>query len=256
MTPTVRIGIEGNRTPVMSYIRENGLPVLVSANSLWDNRRRIFRGWHAYRDLDVALDSGGYVAMKRFGGYRFEVEQYAELAATMKPSWWAQMDFCCEPEIAGDSRTVARRIDLTARYLEACRAASRESGASQPLIVLQGWQPDDYCRGPIYDQSFRWPPLVCVGSVCRRALHGRCGLLAVVDALDRVLPPHVRLHLFGVKGIALRHLRHHPRFASMDSQAWSLQARWTAAKAGIPCNGALRTQSLAHWMSRQSVYLS
>jgi hypothetical protein len=222
----IRIGIDGNRKHVMARIRDLRAPVLVSANSLWnDALGRFGDGWQAYMGLDVALDSGGFVAMIKYGRFRFGCLDYAQLAAAMQPTWWAQMDYCCEPEIASNPGSVAQRIDMTAKGLENCESAARDTGAIQPMIVLQGWSPDDYCRGPIYDRHFEWPSLVGVGSVCRRNIYGKDGLLAVLAAIDQVLPPHVKLHFFGVKGAALDAIGSHPRFASMDSSAWNYDAR-------------------------------
>ena len=45
--------------------------------------------------------------------------------------------------------------------------------------------------------------MVGVGSVCRRHLHGPDGLIAIMGALDRVLPSGTVVHLFGAKGNAL-----------------------------------------------------
>lgn len=70
-----------------------------------------------------------------------------------------------------------------------------------------------------------WPDLIGLGSMCRRHLHGDVGIFAVIDALDRILPPNVKFHLFGVKGKALEHLGQHPRIASVDSMAWEAAAR-------------------------------
>jgi hypothetical protein len=65
-------------------------PILVSANALWDHRYRRFANWERYTAFDTALDSGGFVAALA-GGYRWEPPQYAELAAHLRPTWWAQM---------------------------------------------------------------------------------------------------------------------------------------------------------------------
>lgn len=258
MTPQIRIGIEGNRAPVMEYIRENRCPVLVSANSLWMNKKQKFSElWKKYEGLDIALDSGGFVAMKMFGGYRFSLEQYVALAKEMNPTWWAQMDFCCEPEIAANAGEVAARIDKTAKYLVACQNQAALTNTPQPLIVLQGWRPSDYVSGPAFDNpDFHWPQLVAVGSVCRRNLEGPNGLIAVVGKLDGKLPPHVKLHLFGVKGAAVGRLKDHPRFASMDSQAWARAARWEAHDSGEPCDGAMRKRNLDQWNTKQHAMLA
>jgi hypothetical protein len=248
----IRVGIESGRTAVLARAKLIGAPILVSANSLW--RHGQFIGWRAYEGFDVALDSGGFVAMRRYGGYRFTPEQYGALVAQMRPTWWAQMDFCCEPELAANRSAVAKRIDATARHLEACRRVATELSIEMPLLVLQGWKPQDYCQGPIYEQNYQWPDLIGVGSVCRRNVNGPDGVLAVVDAIDRVLPANVKLHLFGVKSAALKALRHHPRFESMDSMAWSMRARWHAIENGLPCSGEMRADFLQSWYKRQQNY--
>lgn len=251
MRPTIRIGIEGNRAQVMDYIRANRRPVLVSANSLWRSNK-FSDSWKSYAGLDVALDSGGFVAMKLFGGYRFSVEQYVELAAAIKPTWWAQMDFCCEPEVAANAGEVSKRIDKTAEYLRACQSVAARIGVASPMIVLQGWKPADYVSGPAFDNpDFVWPKMVAVGSVCRRNLCGPDGLLAVIGKIDAKLPGHVKLHLFGVKGAAVGRLKDHPRFGSMDSQAWARAARWEAYHSKEPCDGEMRKRNLQTWDSAQ-----
>lgn len=256
--PLIRIGIDGTKTGTLAAARAAGAPVLVSANSLWNNARRTWRpAYRKFATFDTALDSGGFVAMQRYGGYRWSVEEYVALAKLMRPTWWAQMDFCCEPEIAADASAVAKRIDATATSLQACQRTAREHSAPPPLIVLQGWKPDDYVRGPAFDDpAFTWPPLVGVGSVCRRHLHGSDGLLAVIGKLDAHLPAHVKLHLFGVKGAALSLLADHPRFASMDSMAWNMAARWDARHTGAPCDLPLQQRHLTDWHTRQQQRLT
>jgi len=199
----IRIGIEGNRRAVLERLGEIKAPILVSANSLWRDKKKQFIGWECYKDFDVALDSGGFVAMKRYGGYRWTIDQYVDLAARMVPSFWAQMDFCCEPEIASSHEQVVNRVKDTARYLCACEQAALNTGTALPMPVLQGWQPEDYCNGPIYNRA-EWPSLVGIGSVCRRPVNGATGVIAIVEALDKAVPSYVKFHLFGVKSTALK----------------------------------------------------
>lgn len=189
--------------------------------------------------------------MRHYGGYRFSVCQYAALAKEMAPTWWAQMDFCCEPEIADTRYEVFRRIDRTIEHLHQCRSEASSIGIAAPLIVLQGWKPEDYVSGPVWDGGFDWPALVGVGSVCRRHLHGENGLLRVIGRLDQKLPPHVKLHFFGVKGSALRYLEHHPRFASMDSMAWNIEARHIAHRKGVSASNEYRAENIEPWLKRQ-----
>lgn len=226
-----------------------GAPLLVSANSLWRNGK--FGGFNSYLGRDVALDSGGFVAMKRYGGYRWTTDEYAALARTMSPTWWAQMDFCCEPEIASNAAEVHQRIDRTAEHLHRLEDTARTNGQPLPMPVLQGWKPEDYTSGPIYDRE--WPTLVGIGSVCRRNVHGPDGILAVLNALHEKVPPHVKFHLFGVKSQALGLIaKQFPeRVESIDSMAWDFASRQDARKAGVPRTGDLRAASMASWYLKQ-----
>jgi hypothetical protein len=231
--------------------------VMVSANSLWNQgKQRFTDGWRKYDGLNVALDSGGYVAMKRYGRYRWSVEQYVGLAKAMGPEWWAQMDFCCEPDLIGGSSSVGKRIDLSARHLEECQRIAAANNIRRPMPVLQGWKPSDYCQGPIYEQNYDWPTLVGVGSVCRRHLNGPNGLFRVISALDDVLPPHVKLHLFGVKGTAAAVLATHHRIESIDSMAWSFRARKHALHDDVPCTNEVRAAVMGQWYENASASIN
>jgi hypothetical protein len=63
-------------------------PILVSANAFWKNDR--FCNYEVLWDIEVplALDSGGFVAMRKYGGYRWKVLDYLELAVMLRPVWW------------------------------------------------------------------------------------------------------------------------------------------------------------------------
>lgn len=107
------------------------------------------------------------------------------------------------------------------------------------MPVLQGWEPDDYLRSAELTDvvlttrglAGAWPDLIGVGSVCRRRLNGTDGIHAILDQLDRALPKHVGLHLFGVHSEAIAELADHPRVASYDSQAWGQDSRHIARTA-------------------------
>lgn len=260
--------------PFLCTVRELGSPCLISVGSLY----RPATGWRrlspeAWR-LDVALDSAGFVATARFGGYRWSIAEYVAQVATNfacgdavladRPhpwAWWSQMDLCCEPEIAHDRAEVQRRVVGTVSNLiqtldEVERWCARGAPVPRPLPVLQGREPEDYVRSAelLQREVGPLPELVGVGSVCRRPLGGRDGLLRVVAALDEALPPHVRLHLFGVKGggpQALGALAR--RVASVDSSAWDEAARRDAQKmrrggASYSCTLDHRTSRLRAWV--------
>lgn len=245
----VRVGIPASFRRFAAIARELAAPVLISANALRRARRPGFMLPRAstFAGLDVALDSAGFVAMFRYGGYPWSVAEYVRLAAAGPWRWWASMDYCCEPEIARDRAEVRRRQVETVARLAECRAEAERVGASLPMPVLQGWTPDDYAR--CAELVGELPPLVGVGSVCRRHLGGPDGLLPVVERLDRVLERGVGLHLFGVKGRAIELLRGHPRVASVDSMAWDYAARRELREVGATVER--RGEKLRGWYADQ-----
>lgn len=241
------------------------VPKLVSANALFSRRR------DAFLDADmlskshrrIALDSAGFVATRTYGGqFPWSLEQYVELGALHAWDWWAQMDLCCEPEIAADRETVMARVSGTASLLSDCLAQARylrdvegATWATDPMPVLQGWDATDYrWSAELADATLggQWPELVGVGSVCRRGMTGPAGIPAIVRALDDCLQPHVRLHLFGVKSDGLRELSAHPRVASVDSCAWDFAARVEAREARESNTVEHRLSHLFAWLERQN----
>lgn len=252
----VIVGVEGNREPVLRRVRLLHAPVMVSANSIWDKLRNRFRPtWTKLRGLAVHLDSGGFVAMKRYGGFRFSIAAYARLAADIRPEWWAAMDFCCEPEVAGAAGKVWDRVNASAAYFGACWQAASDLAAQPPMPVLQGWQARDYVRafGEYHRNvsSILWPEVIGLGSMCRRRLHGPHGVLAIIEHLHAVLPPRFKFHLFGVKTAALAALRNHPRIASVDSMAWAVRAQKASARSRLPCNNEVRAEFMENWLRKQ-----
>jgi hypothetical protein len=230
-----------------------GVPALVSANALavYDAERE-FKRWRTAPDLDgldVALDSAGFVAWAHYGGFPWTVEAYVRLASSRPWAWWAQMDACCEPEVAKSRDAVRFRQSETVRLLAECRRAARNAGLSAPLPVLQGWRASDYVWHAEM-VTLDGAELVGVGSMCRRGVHGPDGLVAVVDALDAVLPKGVGLHLFGVKSDGLEALACHPRVVSVDSMAWDVEAR-RVGREGDGCTMDVRCAAMERWHARQ-----
>ncbi|MGI8547331.1 MAG: DUF7221 family queuine tRNA-ribosyltransferase-like protein [Gemmatimonadaceae bacterium] len=216
--------------------RALGAPVLVSANAfaVRDEDRAFLRfraPSAALSGMDVALDSAGFVAMARYGGYDWTPEQYVtQLVAAFPFTWWSSMDCCVEPEVASDRTAVRLRVAETSRMYVECRRVARDLGLSAPLPILQGRTPGDYeFAADLHPVALDWPDLIGVGSMCRRHTDGPEGLLAVVERLDQVLPSHVKLHLFGVKSdgcsALMREAAYSDRIASIDSCAWDFAAR-------------------------------
>jgi hypothetical protein len=276
----IRVGLPKTTGFFPGRVFELESPALVSANGLWDQKAKRFRSpGSAVGDLDVALDSAGYVVMKKWGGqYPWTIAQYVELAGLHGWAWWASMDFCCEKDIAHNSAEVLTRVEDTALYLTAINLQVRiwrDAGADwlqYPMPVLQGWKPDHYLRSLelTHGSMGGLPELVGLGSVCGRHLRGEDGFEAILEAVDRELPKGVQLHLFGVKGAILDRFKNHARVGSMDSLAWDFRARklvnerraaqeqvlgWRPTKDDpewIPCDNNLRAEAMRLWTERQT----
>lgn len=257
--PVVRVGIPLTGGALVAAARERRYPVLFSANAFarvygkghqWEGDFRKFAlpDPAQFEGLDAALDSAGFVAAVKYGDYRWTVSQYYDLVQAYPWVWHAALDYCCEPELASDRPTRLLRIAATARMLGECRREAAERGIAPPLPVVQGFRPDEYVMCAQWLPLLEWPDLIGIGSVCRRPVHGPNGILSILEALDAVLPPHVRCHLFGVKSTALEILAGHPRVASVDSQAWDMQAR---AERRTGRDMAFRIGHMQAWADRQ-----
>jgi hypothetical protein len=268
----VYCGIPTTQQSFLGVARSLESPILVSANAFWKNDR--FCNYEVLWDIEVplALDSGGFVAMRKYGGYRWKVLDYLDLAVMLRPVWWAAPDYCCEPEIAADPAGVTKRIRDTVFTLGETLARvihwNQElpgQPAVAPMPVIQGWKPEDYrtCVKLMEDHvisdpaaalalgSNEWPALVGVGSVCRRHLTGPYNLYRIVDALEEALPSHVGFHLFGVKSTALAKLKDRSRVISADSMAWNYAARREAYAKRIPKTKELLCEKMTTWVERQ-----
>lgn len=244
----------------MAAVRERQYPVLFSANAFAQaypkghEREGEFRKFRLpdpvqFNGLDAALDSAGFVAAVRYGGYRWSVRDYYDLVESYPWAWHASMDYCCEPQIAQDRPLRLLRMAATAYMYGRCSRESARRGLPRPMPVLQGWNPDEYAMCAEWLPVDEWPELVGIGSVCRRHVHGNDGILSILDAVDRCLPAYVKLHLFGVKSSALDLIAHHPRVASVDSMAWDVHAR-NARRTGRDMD--FRIGHMDAWVAKQS----
>lgn len=266
---TVRVGIPLPGGQLIAHAREQGHAVLFSANAfaVYDTRgedpKSLKRGlkpprWFKrfrlpdpaeFGDVDVALDSGGFVAAVTYRDFPWTVDDYIELAASYPWSFWAAMDMCVESEVADNRAERMLRIAATSWNLFECGRAAKARGIKPPMPVLQGWTPEDYAFCADILPLGEWPDLVGIGSVCRREVGGENGILRIFAALDQIVPPHVRFHLFGVKSGALAKLLGHPRLESIDSMAWDGAVRREVKDQ--PRTMAIRMQYMDRWAEKQ-----
>jgi len=254
--------------PILARVRQLAQPALISANGLsrWSDRRgsREWVGWrlnqlqNASGLVSLCLDSAGFVAASRYGGFPWSLGDYVALAAAFPFRWRASADYCVEAEVARDRDEVADRLSRTIRANRDCRRLAEDFGIADTLMpVIQGRRPEDYerCVDALWI-SLRPGSLLGAGSMCRRDIHGPEGLIAVVDHLDRALPLGVRLHAFGVKGSALPFLLPFAhRIASIDSQAYGVGARRSALRCGVRKTDTFVADHMEIWLDRQHARL-
>lgn len=186
---------------------------------------------------EVAADSGGFVATKIWGDYRYSPGQYVDWLRRwpVHPSWAATMDYCCEEEITGANDGVVcqrqqRTTDMAHLFWQQYRD---EHWCWVPTI--QGWEVEDYRRHAqqmrplIYEMrdfycgrqgsglrgidSWR----VGIGTLCARA--NMSTVHQVVRAVVEELPG-IPIHLWGVKLSILKSSVALPAVVSVDSAAW------------------------------------
>lgn len=255
----IRVGVPLTGGRLVAAARERRYPVLFSANAFARTypkghvREGFFKDFRRpdrdqFAGLDAALDSAGFVAAVQYGDYRWTVADYFDLVQSHPWAWYAAMDYCCEPEIAQDRPLRLLRMAATAYMLGRCRAEAADRGLPAPMPVLQGWTPAEYVTCAEWLPLIEWPALIGIGSVCRRPVNGGDGILAILEAVDAILPQHVRVHLFGVKSTVLDLIAHHPRVASVDSMAWDVQAR-AARRTGRDMD--FRIGHMQAWAERQ-----
>jgi len=253
-------GLELENPRLAQLTIDQEIPVMVSANRLWDNGKK---AWKAIPDYlrgqpRLFLDSGGFVAMKDPGprnGFRFSLVDYVRLVADLKPVAWASCDYCVEPEIIAQGPSIMDRLFGTVQNLGDLNELAEWFGVPRPVPVLQGWEPWHYSACLDMFERFEfsktgWPPLIGIGSVCRRDMAGSDGLREILAQVLPLLPAGTSLHLFGVKGKALGEFADEPKIASVDSMAWAMAARWEAKRAGIPCSVDFKIKHFTEWRDR------
>jgi hypothetical protein len=156
--------------PFLAAARDLDAKILISVGSLYRPDRGWLRAPVTAWTTSPALDSAGFTAMVKFGGYRWTVEEYVEKIVTnfarddmrddgldrcVMPhpwAWWSPMDYCCEEDIAPNRAEVEHRIGMTVdSYVETLEALQswRDEGENttpDPLPILQGRTPADYVR--------------------------------------------------------------------------------------------------------------
>src|SRR5216683_3085972 len=154
-----------------SYVPD--VPILLPASS-WA-RKGLKKPALPSRVSLRAADSGGFVASRIWGEYRYSLTEYVDWLSSWSPQWAACMDYCCEPELGQVTRE--RQDKTTTNVYRAWQDYRATPWAWVPTI--QGLEPADYLRHalelkPVIDEMqahYQGNPAfrVGIGTLCRRA---------------------------------------------------------------------------------------
>lgn len=173
---------------------------------------------------NLFIDSGGYSLMLDTGDHP-PADEYLDYVESADPEYFALQDFPCEPEVLEEyGRSVMNHREFSLEYSAQVLTYARERGLdSEPVAVLQGWDPEDYRKCiDRYEQEGLLTDTVGIGSVCRR--HADADIRDVVLTVREAIPDR-RIHAFGVKRDVLSHPDVLDALDSADSLAydWSYE---------------------------------
>ena len=214
-------------------------PLMVSLNTLPKVKQyRAATPWF--------VDSGGFTELQQHGKWRTTATQHAERCAEVVErfgmvEWLSPQDWMCEPIVitggripdgpsfVGTGLSVREHQERTVQnYLDLL--------ALEPDLpwvpVLQGYALDEYhdCAD-LYaaaDVDLAACHRVGVGSVCRRQ-----SMAEAVEIMRTLSERHLLLHGFGFKQLGIAACW--PYLTSVDSMAWSYNARYEGSKYGRTC---------------------
>lgn len=162
------------------------------------------------------LDSSAFTILKDKGKYPFSYGEYLRAVTKFKPSYYANMDWCCEPDIVkATGLSVLHHISHTVENGRQLIDFDKDKF----VMVLQGWTIDDYltCIDYVKDQGL-FTELLGVGSVCIRKNPKEVYYL--LKTIKAVIPNWCKLHCFGLSIDMIRFKEIYDRLESVDTYAW------------------------------------
>ena len=194
-----------------SRARMPGGKVMISACAFWRKGRfRVLRPGKPIQKL--AIDSGGFTALKRWGEYPFTPRQYAgwvrAFSEDLPLAFVTVMDYVCERGRVNQDR-IKRTISNTMRCFEA--------DPDLPwLPVIQGGTLEEYLTcAEMLEKEELLRPLMGVGSLVGRPPSEISGILLALG----IALPGIRFHAFGLSLHAITP-KTKALLASWDSASW------------------------------------
>lgn len=207
-------GIDGTRGLPKWWL---GDPYLMSAASLWRGHR--FRVPRWLPKGEFFLDSGGFSFFHKEGEYPFSPEQYIDYINTIKPKYFATMDYPCEPNV---NRSILKsnleRIEATVD-LGVYLWKNRDKINSKPIVVIQGFTlaEYEYCYS-LYRKRGVDADYWAFGSMCRR--WNDAEIRTYIRFFRDMVGKDVKIHIFGIK-ISSLNCEVIKKIDSIDTLAWA-----------------------------------
>lgn len=175
---------------------------------------------------DWIMDSAAFMEVLTNGGYVTTVKEYATVIRNWR--WLGNLsaavaqDYMCEGFIL--KRTGLTVADHQRLTIERYDALVQEDVGTYILPVLQGFEPEEYCRHlDAYGDRIPDGAYIGVGSLCKRNRDPR-EVFRVLSAIHRHRAG-LRIHGFGLKVTALEDYEIVRLLATADSMAWSYDGR-------------------------------
>lgn len=180
----------------------NNLNVMFSATSYWNGQtwRKPIKKFPKKCGLKW-LDSGGYLALLKWGHYPFSVVNYANLVIVLQPDFYATMDLACEPSLICNSviDSVNNRIKMTVKNAVALGEYENQLPGTM-VPVIQGYTLPEYLSCiDLHYQNGTIRDYMAIGSMCRRISNKELHSLIPGIYQHAKDAGATKLHFFGLK---------------------------------------------------------
>jgi len=162
------------------------------------------------------MDSGAFTYLRNSGKFPFTYGEYLRVVDKFQPSLFANMDWCCEPDIVKATglsvlHHIAHTVDNGRQLIDFDK--------KRFVMVLQGWTIEDYmtCIDYVREQGL-FTELIGVGSVCIRKNPKE--VFKLLKSVRAVIPDWCNIHCFGLSIDMLQYKEIYDRLESVDTYAW------------------------------------
>ncbi len=162
------------------------------------------------------LDSSAFTILKQYGKYPFSYGNYLRAVSKFKPTYFANMDWCCEPDIIKSTGlNVLHHISHTIENGKQLIDFNKDNF----VMVVQGWEIRDYltCIDYIKDNGL-FTSVLGIGTMCCRK--NPTEVFNILKNIKANIPDWIKLHCFGFSIDMLKFKELYDLIDSIDTYAW------------------------------------